>query len=666
MKKSKLFLIFILLLIPTFVNASPSLDQNGFTHLFALGMELFVTIHMSIFVFMPLSKIFSKDEKTSKLFWKMFIIRWIILLIFDFFITPLIAIFDFLSVFVGAFIVVPISLKLNNKSRASVFGISKTQGKNNSKNNVKTINPSIQGIVLKCAKCGSVLTLNHKFCNNCGEAFAGDNVKVEYDSTKSVTDNMTQQFVKPGSFDSMFALTEDKMLEEFINREITKAGIDKTSKLIPSDILKRKKIFNIIFSVLIFTYISLIFFHFPLLTYIIGIFILFIFFKLTRKYNLMSYLKKELQSRPSEKVSNIVMNVKTTFTEDTSKKVLFPCLLIAIILPLIIFIKPIVLYEKMDGGYAVRYYIFGVNNFTSATIPETYKNEKIISLRGNTFSNMPFLEKVTLPDSIIEIRGQAFKNNKSLKSAKLPNSLNYLGGGAFYNCTSLEYIEIPDSVTYIGGEAFYNAKSLKSIKLSNNLLEIRGSTFENCTSLQSIKIPDSVTRIGGHAFYGNSSLNLVDISENSKLIEIGSSAFRRCNSLYEIILPKGVSVNYRAFKESPTNVKEYGVFDISQNTNSRYLYDTFIFMKLGDTRKINEYITSAILQDAYITLVSINQINNLYEFNFKYSDLIGEGTFTLTQQYPYTTISENLVIEIKDDYVFETYSDEVSFYAYYN
>ena len=40
---------------------------------------------------------------------------------------------------------------------------------------------------------------------------------------------------------------------------------------------------------------------------------------------------------------------------------------------------------------------------------------KVVGLRGNTFSNMPFLTEVSLPDSITEIRGQAFKNCRSLE-----------------------------------------------------------------------------------------------------------------------------------------------------------------------------------------------------------------------------------------------------------
>ena len=532
------------------------------------------------------------------------------------------------------------------------------------------------GVILKCAKCNSVMTVNHKFCTNCGASFSGDNVKVEMDPNAKVvipgqttsTAQTIQQTsrITPSNFDSMFSLSEEAMVNEFINRELIKAGIDKNTNLIPSDILKRRKILNIIFSVLVFLLVSLIFFHFPIFTYIAGIVILLCAYKLTNMYNFMSYLKKQLKARPSEKVSNIVMSVKESFVPDTSKKVLLPGILIAIILPLIIFINPIILYEKTDGGYAVRYYIFGVTNFTKATIPEKHNNENIVSLRGNTFSNMPFLNEVTLPDTITEIRGQAFKNDKSLKTVKLPSNLNYLGGGAFYNCTSLESIEIPDSVTYMGGETFYKARKLKSVKLSNNLTEIRGNTFEYCTSLKSIEIPDSVTRIGGHAFYGNSSLSSVYISENSKLTEIGSSAFRMCSSLYEIVIPKGVSVNYRAFKESPTDVKEYGDFDVSNSSNSSYNYESSIYMHVGETKEINQYRKSALLQDAYITLVSVNKVNGVNEFNLKYNDSYSEIEFTLTQQNSYKIINQNLVIEISGNYVFETYDDKVSFYAYYN
>ena len=527
------------------------------------------------------------------------------------------------------------------------------------------------GVILKCAKCDSVMTVNHKFCENCGAAFSGDNVKVEMDPNTPVVNpqsQVTQETrILPTHFDSMFSLSEEAMVNEFINRELTKAGIDKNSKLIPSDILKRRKILNIIFCILVFLLVSLIFFHFPIFTYIAGIVILFLSYKLTRMFNLMTYLTKQLKARPSEKVSNIVMSLKTTMVEDTSRKILLPGILIGIILPLLIFIKPIIIYEKIEGGYAVRYYAFGVTNFTSATIPEKHKNENIISLRGNAFSNMPFLKEVNLPDTIIEIRGQAFKNNRSLKKVKLPSKLTYLGGGAFYNCTSLESIELPDTLTYLGGEAFYNARRLKTIKLSSNLAEIRGSTFEYCVRLKSIEIPDSVTRIGGHAFYSNNSLSNVYISENSKLTEIGSSAFRLCHSLYEIVLPQNTSVNYRAFKESPTDIKRYGELETDNleisNSNN---YSQYFFMNVGETKEINKYISTAVLQDAYITLLSINRVNDKNEFNFKYSDSYGTVEFTLTPQNTFIQINDNLAIQINVLAEFVSDDGNLQFDAYYN
>lgn len=545
--KKKLLLFIMLFLIPILVLADNGEDAE-FPIGFAMAMEAFVSIHMSLFVLKPLSEIFGKNGNSKKLFWTLFFSRVAILLYFDFFITTSIAIVDFLAVFVGAFILVPIcsaitKIPINHKSNQVI-------------KEDEFVDQNQQNLILKCASCGAILNVNNKFCGNCGSAFDGNNVKVEMDP--NVPLNKPQSpIVTSKNFDILFSLPEDRMVEEFINRELIKAQIDINTQFITSGALRRKNIFNIIFSMLLCIYIILIFFHFPIITYILGLIILIIFYKTTRKYNLMKYLKKQLKARPNEKISNIVMNAKATLVADSSKKVLRLGTIVAIILPIIMFMKPVILYEKMDNGYGVRFYAFGITNFTTATIPEKYKGEDVISLRGNTFSNMPLLEEVTLPNTITEIRGQAFKNNYKLKSVNIPEKLEYLGGGAFYNCKTLTSIEIPDTVTYIGGESFMNASSLKSVKLSNNITEIRGSTFENCSSLESIEIPDKVTRIGGHAFYGNNSLSRVYISENSSLSEIGSSAFRLCYNLREITIPQNTYVNERAFKESPTIVNRY-------------------------------------------------------------------------------------------------------------
>ncbi len=453
-----------------------------------LFMEAFVTIHMSVFVLLPLSKLISKDN-SRKIFWILFGVRIAILLFFDFFITTGIAIVDFMAVFVGAFIVTPIAMKKGVWNQK----LSKQSGK-------EKVQTAAEAVI---------------------HAPAAD-------------ETVTGRIVHAEDFDPLFAMSEEDCVEGFIKREMQRAGITEEQNLIPEDMLHRKNILNAVLAVLLFVYISLFFFHFPMKTYVIGLIILVVYAFLTSRSQLIKYLKKEIRSRSQEKISNIVMNVKASMVPDYSKKLKWALMAVAVAGSLLLFSKPRIFYEQADDGYYVRFYVYGLTNMTTATIPDTYQGEKVVGLRGNTFSNMPLLSEVTLPDSITEIRGQAFKN-----------------------CRSLERVTLPEHLTYLGGEAFYHCSSLEEVNLPAGLTEIRGNTFEECSNLLRIEIPDNVTRIGGHAFYGNTSLEEVVISPDSKLQQIGSSAFRCCDSLREITLPRGVSVNERAFKETPVRIDYY-------------------------------------------------------------------------------------------------------------
>ena len=73
----------------------------------ALFVEAFVSIHMSVFVLKPLSKMISK-ENSKRTFWIMFVIRAIILLFYDFRGDYWIFKVDFFAVFIGAFLIVPL------------------------------------------------------------------------------------------------------------------------------------------------------------------------------------------------------------------------------------------------------------------------------------------------------------------------------------------------------------------------------------------------------------------------------------------------------------------------------------------------------------------------------------------------------------------------------
>lgn len=570
MKLNKKIMGFIWLLFVPFVVLASSGDSIIGVALF---IEAFVTIHMTVFVILPLSRLLPLED-SSKAFWMLFISRVVFLLFCDFFVTPNVFILDFLSVFIGAFIVVPIVAvakrkdKIDNSSKVNdlildnndvqrtplVSSISDEEIKVSEKKNEEVIREAIKN--LKCPKCNEKLRPIDKFCPNCGVDVKKE-VEFQINNAGKQAPIIKKDYVLPTSFSNIYNSSENNILDEYIKIELENQKIDLNTNLMPLSTLKRKKVLSIIFSILVFIYISMIFFHFPLLTYIIGIIILIVFFVISRKFNLVKMIAKEIKARPTEKMDNIIINIVNSLTDDNLLTFKICSFLVAVFLPLMIFMTPKIFYEKQDDGYAVRFYAYGLLNYKSATIPEEHNGKKVIALRGNTFSNMYFLEKVTLPDTIKEIRGQTFKYDWKLTEVNMPKSLEYLGGGAFYNCISLKKISLPDTLTYMGGETFYNATSLEYVKLSRNLTEIRGNTFENCYSLKEIAIPDKVTRIGGHAFYGNQSLSKVTLTENSKLTEIGSSAFRQCYKLKNIKIPIHTTVNDRAFKESPTKVSRF-------------------------------------------------------------------------------------------------------------
>ena len=571
MKLNKKMIGFIwLLLVPLVVLASSSEDTFI---LFAILTEAFITIHMTIFVIWPLSKLLPFND-SRKTFWTLFIFRIVFLLFCDFFVTPGVYTLDFLFVFIGAFIVVPIAAvakrkdKIDNSSKVNDLildnnnvekpsltpSISDEEIKVSEKKNEEVIREAIKN--LKCPKCNEKLRPIDRFCPNCG-ADVKKEVEFQINNAGKQAPIIKKEYVLPTSFSNIYSSSENNILDEYIKIELENQKIDLNTKLVPLSALKRKKVLSIIFSILVFIYISMIFFHFPLLTYIVGIIILIVFFVISRKFNLVKMIAKEIKARPTEKMDNIIINIVNSLTEDNLLTFKICSFLVAVFLPLMIFMTPKILYEKQGDGYAVRFYAYGLLNYKSATIPEEHNGKKVIALRGNTFSNMYFLEKVILPDTIKEIRGQTFKYDWKLTEVNMPKSLEYLGGGAFYNCISLKKISLPDTLTYMGGETFYNATSLEYVKLSRNLTEIRGNTFENCYSLKEIAIPDKVTRIGGHAFYGNHNLEKVTLTKNSKLTEIGSSAFRQCYKLENIKIPIHTTVNDRAFKESPTVVSRF-------------------------------------------------------------------------------------------------------------
>ena len=450
---------------------------------------------------------------------------------------------------------------------------------------------------------------------------------------KKQTQPQTQQIVEnqEAIIEPEYLKSENQIIEDIINQELQRNNYD------GNDIkaVERKRLrLTIIFSILNFIFVALIFFHLPKYVYLLEVVNVFIYLSFMKKYNTVQYIKKELKARPDDEISDIVSSIIAGGTVNKNKKfmVSISCVVISTLLPLLIFINPIIFYEPYEDGYSVRFYATGLTNSKTITIPEEHNGKPVLGVRGDAFANISFLEEVNLPDTIKEIRGKAFKNDKKLTNIKLPENLTYLGGGAFKNCKSLESITIPKGVTEINGETFVNCESLDSVVLHDDITSIHGETFINCISLREINLPSKITEIRGNTFQYCSSLRKIDIPTGvvrighafegcsdleevnlpSTLKEIGSSAFRECSSLYEITIPKNTtSIAENAFKDSPTNKNYDGVGrNIRDVYNSTYTKKQNTIVGNNTTNNTSQDIIN---QTQDINKRMNNSLNNLYK-----------------------------------------------------
>ena len=118
MKKKIISFIFLILfaLLLTYLagvvdyTAASAIVESEFDDIglgMAIFMEAFVSIHMSVFVLFPLAGIINKN-KVPQTFAVLFGIRLVILIIGDIIAPGIMAIIDFMAVFFGAFVVVPL------------------------------------------------------------------------------------------------------------------------------------------------------------------------------------------------------------------------------------------------------------------------------------------------------------------------------------------------------------------------------------------------------------------------------------------------------------------------------------------------------------------------------------------------------------------------------
>lgn len=594
-----------LVLIPVLVLAD---DFDDLGIIGVLMMHLMLSLHSAGFLCLPASLIFKSDTVPQKtIFWKVFWIRAIIVIILSFVAPETSIVVDVASIFIGGFIGFPMTGVVESIRKKKNVGL-KT-----------ALTNDIASVEEKCSKCGTAIVAGNTFCTNCGQK-----VTINELNASSVLSIPSGSQGKPFGAAKIFGynMTEEQMVEDIIKREIDKTG--ETANVTIAGVERRKNIFAIVYAIILMICLSLYFFHSHTAVLIIVFIIVTVtYFSISKNYNLMKYLKKEVKARPDEKIGYIVSTVLSgKISGGTSKVIRIATILIAIAVPMFIFRAPHVIYEKDTtlDGYVVRFYTLGwLDSEEELEIPEEYKGEPVVGIRGDVFANVNTLRKIVLPETIKEIRG-----------------------GAFKGASNLEEINLPEGIP-----------------------EIKGETFQECVSLKEIVIPDSVTRIGGHAFRDNHSLEKVEISAKSQLQEIGSSAFRNCYELEEIYLPRGVNVNEKAFKDSGTNVKEYSTSGVVYEDEYAYKKEIYI-PEVGIEKDVFIYDTNAETDDFTLELDKVEGNYGDFKFVITYRYDGKTQTFTLSRSKETHKINNDLLISIDADYVFNSYRDRVTVFAYYN
>lgn len=402
--------------------------------------------------------------------------------------------------------------------------------------------------------------------------------------------------------DPLFLKPEKAIIAEFINRELSKSGVD-----IKADSLwhiEKKKIVATSIAAAIILILIIVFqvFHYSVISLAVIIFpVVFIILRKFTSATMADFFEKEVKSRPNENFSDIIAPHLYEKCKNYRMMRWLILLMCVVVIPVLIFLKPHIFYEDGPGGKYVRFYTEGLFGNNDVVVPDYVDEQPVVGIRGDVFCNTD-IYSVTLPESIDTIRGHAFESCRNLHKITMSKKLKYIGASAFSDCVNLESITLPESTTYIGSNAFYNcmdakftlgsnidfigsasfyrccnlqkitlgnnidkihenafaASGLKKIVIPDSVQTISGSAFSNCAALEEVTFgsESKLVRIGGHAF--ENCVSLKEVHLPSLLREIGSSAFRNCENLTTVEIPQGCTVNEKAFKNSSNvEIKQY-------------------------------------------------------------------------------------------------------------
>ena len=211
--------------------------------------------------------------------------------------------------------------------------------------------------------------------------------------------------------------------------------------------------------------------------------------------------------------------------------------------------------------------------------------EGVTEIGANTFSNINYVESITLPSTLKSIDEFAFYGNSELRSISLPDGLESIGKNALSGCRIFN-LTVPDTVNHVDATAFASTTgtvyeySVANVMYDGDVSGAPwGASFLNkyaeddkiypdsnkeelllmdMYTFNVFDIPDTVKKIGDYAcayIQRNLSIdesNAITYGFPNSITEIGSHAFEGAKFTSALIIPDSVvSIGDDAFKDLP-------------------------------------------------------------------------------------------------------------------
>ena len=102
----------------------------------------------------------------------------------------------------------------------------------------------------------------------------------------------------------------------------------------------------------------------------------------------------------------------------------------------------------------------------------------------------------------------SFSNIPAITSVTLPNGLKYIGNYVFNDCPNLATLNLPASLEFIGDNSIRGLK-VSSIVVPENIKVLNYYVLTYCPELTSVELPANLTKINWYAFAGDYKLKTV-------------------------------------------------------------------------------------------------------------------------------------------------------------